>query len=403
MATDFWASSHYKRWILDRATLKQARVDDLQYVDYPEQLDFLNIYFASLIFKLGKRLQLRQRVIATATVFFRRFYVKNSYCETDPFIVISACCYVAAKAEESPVHIKNVVAESRQVYSQEEYGIKHFPTDNSKLAEMEFYLVDDLECDLVVFHPYRTLMSLCGREAVATIAEAGELGIGINDGPRYWGTGEGKLELEEGPLQMAWFIINDTYRSELCLLYPPHLIAIAAIYLTLILNVTTRATLQNQAQAQSAPAPSTRRSSRTSSGTQKKAPQDIVGFMAGLNVSMSLVATIAQEIIGLYTLWERYKEDAAADSGRSAFGRSASSASAGTKRSAPSRDPSVFMGSEELSAGGTPAQPDDVVTPQYLTQLLARMREARLADLAHPASGRPVAVNKMLERTQAAG
>ena len=65
---------------------------------------------------LSKRLTLRQRVIATATVFFRRFYVKNLYCETDPFIVIAACCYVAAKAEESPVHIKNVVSESRLLF-----------------------------------------------------------------------------------------------------------------------------------------------------------------------------------------------------------------------------------------------------------------------------------------------
>ena len=61
---------------------------------------------------LGNRLTLRQRVIATATVFFRRLYVENLYCETDPFIVIAACCYVAAKAEESPVDIKNVVSES---------------------------------------------------------------------------------------------------------------------------------------------------------------------------------------------------------------------------------------------------------------------------------------------------
>ena len=69
-----------------------------------------------VIAMLGKRLTLRQRVIATATVFFRRFYVKNLYCETDPFIVIAACCYVAAKAEESPVHIKNVVSESRVMF-----------------------------------------------------------------------------------------------------------------------------------------------------------------------------------------------------------------------------------------------------------------------------------------------
>lgn len=130
-------TSRSKRWIIDRATLRQARSEDLQYVELPEHIDFLNIYFANrrsvpysksfpyfnsciihiVIAMLGKRLTLRQRVIATATVFFRRFYVKNLYCETDPFIVIAACCYVAAKAEESPVHIKNVVSESRLMFS----------------------------------------------------------------------------------------------------------------------------------------------------------------------------------------------------------------------------------------------------------------------------------------------
>jgi hypothetical protein len=38
---------HSKRWIIDRASLKQARSEDLQYVDSPEHIDFLNIYFAN--------------------------------------------------------------------------------------------------------------------------------------------------------------------------------------------------------------------------------------------------------------------------------------------------------------------------------------------------------------------
>jgi cyclin C len=280
------------------------------------------------------------------------------------------------------------------VRAEEGYGVKNFPSDNSKLAEMEFYLVSDLECDLVVFHPYRTLLTLCGRETAHVLdTEAGEVGVGIDNGPRYWGTGEGKLELEEGPLQTAWyavapprallhsrqgrgahrFIINDTYRSEICLLYPPHMIAIAAIYLTFVLNDKTREAVQ----AQAAPVPPPRRSSRTTSGSahRKVAPaqqQDFVGFMAGLRVSLPTIAMIAQEILSLYTLWGRYS-DTPPESG---LGGS---------------------GTGESSSG------DDVVTPASLTQLLLRMREARLADLAHPASGQPVAVNKRLERTQAAG
>ncbi|KAJ7886189.1 cyclin-like protein [Mycena olivaceomarginata] len=383
MATDFWASSQYKRWIVDRATLRQARADDLLYVEDPEHLDFLAIYFAEVVGKLGKKLRLPQRAIATATVFFRRFYLKNSYCETDPFIVIAACCYVAAKAEECPVHIKNVVGDARQIFCHDPYNVKSFTSDNSKLAEMEFYLVDDLECDLTVFHPYRTLLALCksvdGSEdpAAAQEEEAGEVGAGIaaDDGPRYWGTGEGQLELPPNGLQTAWFIVNDTYRSELCLLYPPHLIAIAALYFTCIFHPATHETVSAVlasgsagTTASAAVDPPPRRSSRQAA-ERKKPAQDPLAFLAELNVSLPLIATIAQEIIAMYTLWDRYKEDASA-------------------------------------ADATPdSRGDDeaVVTPALLTAVLLKMREARFQDMSHPSSGRPVAVNKMLERTQAAG
>ncbi|KAJ7041179.1 cyclin-like protein [Mycena alexandri] len=384
-----------KRWIVDRATLRQARADDLLYVDDPEHLDFLAIYFAELVGKLGKKLRIAQRAIATATVFFRRFYLKNSYCETDPFIVIAACCYVAAKAEECPVHIKLVVQDARQIFCHEPYNAKNFPSDNSKLAEMEFYLVDDLECDLTVFHPYRTLLALCKSaessedSSEAQEEEAGEVGVGIaaDDGPRYWGTGEGQLELPPNGLQTAWFIVNDTYRSELCLLYPPHLIAVAAIYLTCIFHPATHKTVATilassaatAEQATSTIAEPPRRSSRQAA-ERKKPAQDPLEFLAELNVSLPLVATIAQEIIAMYTLWDRYKEDGGASS---------------------SADPGS-------PAKGTPdSRADDetggVVTPALMTAVLLKMREARFQDMSHPPSGRPVPVNKMLERTQAAG
>jgi len=55
----------------------------------------------------------------------------------------------------------------------------------------------------------RTTQSLqrWSSSAHAVVSEAGEVGVGIDNGPRYWGTGEGRLELEEGPLQTAWYVI----------------------------------------------------------------------------------------------------------------------------------------------------------------------------------------------------
>lgn len=98
--------------------------------------------------------------------------------------------------------------------AEENYNVKTFTSDNTKIAEMEFYLVDDLECDLTIFHPYRTLLTLCktGEGQLPDESEEGEagevgVGIGAEDGPRYWGTGEGQLELADGALQIAWWVL----------------------------------------------------------------------------------------------------------------------------------------------------------------------------------------------------
>ena len=45
-----------------------------------------------------------------------------------------------------------------------ENGIKMFPAETHKVGEMEFYLLEDLDFHLIVFHPYRSLLHITGRE-----------------------------------------------------------------------------------------------------------------------------------------------------------------------------------------------------------------------------------------------
>lgn len=48
-------------------------------------------------------------------------------------------------------------------------------------------------------------------------------------------------ELDQDVVQMAWFLLNDTYRHpEMHLLYPPYILAVAAIYLALVLHEKSR-------------------------------------------------------------------------------------------------------------------------------------------------------------------
>jgi hypothetical protein len=59
----------------------------------------------------GRVLKLPRVAVATAMVFFHRFYAKHSFSEHDRFEVAVACLVLAAKTEESPKKLNTVIDE----------------------------------------------------------------------------------------------------------------------------------------------------------------------------------------------------------------------------------------------------------------------------------------------------
>lgn len=57
------------------------------------------------------------RVAGTACIFFRRFYLKKSFCEYDPRHVGPVCLYLACKAEESQIQAKILFQMLRKVHT----------------------------------------------------------------------------------------------------------------------------------------------------------------------------------------------------------------------------------------------------------------------------------------------
>lgn len=142
------------------------------------------------------------------------------------------------------------------------------------------------------------------------------------------------LDLSDTTLQMAWFIINDTYRTDLILLYPPYIIALAAIYITVVLqpnpSLQTMKSLPASAKFlrpganDSGPFARTRRQSFNSPpqpanqiasarkdgmniSTPPPVPAKVVplDFFARFPISMSLVLELVQEIVSSYEIWNR--------------------------------------------------------------------------------------------------
>lgn len=131
-----------------------------------------------------------------------------------------------------------------------------------------------------------------------------------------------------------------------------------------------------------------RRSSRHSgsNGAENgKRSEDPITFLAGLNVSIPHVTTIIQEFVSLYALWSRFKEEAGPDSAHHLSG---------------ARKKDKGKGKGRLSN----TEGEQEITTSTLTHLAIQMREQKETDMAHPPStGKAVAINKMLERAQAAG
>jgi cyclin C len=142
--------------MLKKSQVEQSRLHIHEMITEEERIK-LEIYFSSVIHKLARsiahvlRLPIRQQLIATSIVYFKRFYTKNEYIEADPLLLCATSFYLASKVEECPTHIKTLVNEMKHLYG------SNFPYDATNISEFEFYLLQDLDYHTIVYHPYKTL------------------------------------------------------------------------------------------------------------------------------------------------------------------------------------------------------------------------------------------------------
>ena len=143
-----------------------------------------------------------------------------------------------------------------------------------------------MNSQLIIHHPYRTLHEL-----------------------------QSKLNMGQDDISLAWSIINDHYLTDLPLLFPPHVIAVTAIFLAMTLK-PTQTGLQAAASTASAfgsPISLPKDPSGTVSGppsTQQKKVQNLVNWLAEGEIDIKAVVDCSQEIISLYDVWEQYSEKA---------------------------------------------------------------------------------------------
>lgn len=252
MCANYLGSTQKRRWTFTKDQLLRTRGDPLQFAR-------LRLFLAEQMATFAARLSMRQRVVATGQVFMSRMLVRTDIGAINPYLLMATCLYVSSRVEELPVHMRTVSSEARQQWP------LFMPVEAWHIAECEFYILAELETCLVVYHPYSALLRLST-----------------------------DLRLVQSELQACWAVINDSYATDVPLLYAPHVIAFTAVYVVLVLKTSL---VPNR------PADKVKRRLDTLSR--------FMGSRKSLDIKA--VITCIQELLSLYALKAKFRASDAAE------------------------------------------------------------------------------------------
>jgi len=154
--------------------------------------------------EVGMKLKMPQYTIATAIVYFHRFYMRHSLKHYDRHLVGMACLFLSGKAEETPRKLKDAVVMGYQMKYPDRPPLESedMMKRQEALVMVEREVLKAILFNMKVDHPYQ--------ELIKTVKQM-----------------KGQRELA----QVAWNLVNDSLRTTICLRFKPKMVAIAAIYL----------------------------------------------------------------------------------------------------------------------------------------------------------------------------
>ncbi|GAB4851113.1 hypothetical protein Ancab_030407 [Ancistrocladus abbreviatus] len=170
----------------------------------------LRYSYCAFIQNLGMRLELPQTTVGTAMVLCHRFFVRRSHACHDRYLIGTAALFLAAKSEETPRPLNNVLRASCEILHKQDVTtlsymlpIDWFEQYQERLIEAEQLILTTLNFELDVQHPFDPLTSILN-----------------------------KLGLSQSLLvTMALNLVSAGLRSSLWLQFKPQNIAAGAAYL----------------------------------------------------------------------------------------------------------------------------------------------------------------------------
>ncbi|CAI5515096.1 unnamed protein product [Closterium sp. Naga37s-1] len=152
---------------------------------------------------VGCLLKMDQYTIATAFVYWQRFFIIQSLSKNDPYLIASACLLLAGKVEENFKSLQKITEMSFYVRNKKDpkalESIKSTPklllAEMDRVVKAEEALLVTMNFDFFVSHPYKPICSVV----------------------KEFGFTNRQSERDRTFFQIAWNFANDSLRTTLCL------------------------------------------------------------------------------------------------------------------------------------------------------------------------------------------
>ncbi|MFH4979122.1 hypothetical protein AB6A40_005831 [Gnathostoma spinigerum] len=169
-----------------------------------------------MIVEIGTGLKLQQNpCLATATVYFHRFYMFHSFTQFNKHLTALGCLFLAGKVEETPKKCKDIVMIAKEKYPDLYSG----RSDIEEVMGVERVLLQTIKFDLHVDHPYTYLLQYQKGQHLFQYL--------------YFPVFKLDRDKKQAVIQNAWTFVNDSMSTTLCLMWEPEVIAISLIYMAL--------------------------------------------------------------------------------------------------------------------------------------------------------------------------
>ncbi|KAK9462229.1 cyclin-like protein [Lipomyces oligophaga] len=176
-----------------------------------EQLDYLHYVGAQLIYTASLKLQLHISIPATAAVLFHRFHLLRGFLELDIKETALACILISSKAQEQVVDLRNIsIAVEKSIL--DIYDQYTFPPEFDATIGLRFNRIVSTETAVLATLGFDTKVVLPFNILCTYLDYI-------------------QLPCHSLILKTAWGYINDSLRSQICILHQPITIAVTCLWI----------------------------------------------------------------------------------------------------------------------------------------------------------------------------